>query len=130
LQIYNASRRSGAFTAHQMKPDQPHAFFVAFSPRLRLAFGYVWNRADFPWLGIWEENASRPQPPWTGVTLARGMEFGVSPFPETRREMIDRGRLFGVPTFRWIPAATRVTVDYAIVIQPAGTVPETLDWPN
>ncbi len=93
-------------------------------------FGYVWRRADFPWMGIWEENASRPQPPWKGVTLTRGMEFGVSPFPETRREMIDRGRLFGVPTFRWIPAATRVTVDYAIVIQPADAVPETLDWPR
>jgi hypothetical protein len=121
---------SSAYTAHLMDPAEDTAFFVAFSPAVRLMFGYVWRRADFPWLGIWEENASRPQPPWTGVTLARGMEFGVSPFPETRREMIDRGRLFGVPTFRWIPAATRVTVDYAIVIQPAGTVPETLDWPN
>ena len=106
------------------------AFFVAFSPAARLAFGYVWKRADFPWMGIWEENASRPQPPWNGVTLTRGMEFGVSPFPETRREMIDRGRLFDVPTFRWIPAATRVTVDYAIVIRPADAVPETLDWPQ
>ena len=121
---------SSAYTAHLMDPAQDTAFFVAFSPAVRLMFGYVWRRADFPWMGIWEENASRPQPPWKGVTLTRGMEFGVSPFPETRREMIDRGRLFGVPTFRWIPAATRVTVDYAIVIQPADAVPETLDWPH
>jgi len=35
-----------------------------------------------------------------------------------------------VPTFRWIPAATRVTADYAIVIQPGDAVPETLDWPH
>ena len=40
----------------------------------------------------------------TAPTLACGMEFGVSPMPETRREMIDRGRLFDVPTYRWIPA--------------------------
>jgi hypothetical protein len=55
------------------------------------------------------------------------MEFGASPFPETRREMIERGRLFDVPTFRWIPAASRVTVKYAVVVQPADTVPETLE---
>ena len=28
------------------------------SPASKLAFGYVWRRADFPWLGIWEENHS------------------------------------------------------------------------
>jgi hypothetical protein len=58
------------------------------------------------------------------------MEFGASPFPESRREMIERNRLFDVPTFRWIPAATRVTVQYAIVLGSADTVPETLDWPR
>jgi hypothetical protein len=121
---------SSAYTAHLMDPLRDTAFFVAFSPDSRLAFGYVWRRADFPWMGIWEENASRPHPPWNGSTLARGMEFGASPFPETRREMIERGRLFDVPTFRWIPAATRVTVEYAIVTQSADEVPETLDWPR
>ena len=44
--------------------------------------------------------------------------------------MIERGRLFGVPTFRWIPAATRVTVGYAIITVSADVVPETLDWPR
>ena len=36
------------------------------------------------------------------------MEFGVSPIPETRRAMIDRGKLFGVPCYRWIPAKSAV----------------------
>jgi hypothetical protein len=121
---------SSAYTAHLMDPRLDLAWFVAFSPAARLAFGYVWRRTDFPWLGIWEENASRAAPPWNGSALTRGMEFGVSPFPESRREMIERGRLFDVPTFRWIPAATLVTVEYAIVLRPADTVPETLDWPR
>ena len=59
---------------------------------------------------------------------ARGMEFGVSPIPETRREMIDRGRLFGVPTYRWIPANGRVEAEYWAVAQSADAVPEMLDW--
>jgi hypothetical protein len=128
LRRSSGAAASSAYTAHLMDERRETAFFVAFSPAARLAFGYVWHRADFPWLGIWEENASRPAPPWNGATLTRGMEFGASPFPETRREMIERGRLFDVPTFRWIPAASRVTVKYAVVVQPSETVPETLDW--
>ena len=54
-----AAPASSAYTAHLMDPAQTHAYFVAHSPRHQLAFGYVWNRRDFPWLGIWEENASR-----------------------------------------------------------------------
>ena len=119
LRRSSPAEASSAYTAHLMDPELDTAYFVAFSPAARLAFGYVWRRADFPWLGIWEENASRPQPPWNGSALTRGMEFGVSPFPESRREMIERGRLFSVPTFRWIPAATLVTVEYAIVLRPA-----------
>lgn len=129
LRVYTSATPSSAYTAHLMDPRREHAFFVAFSPDARLAFGYVWRRADFPWLGIWEENASRTQPPWNGETLTRGMEFGVSPFPESRRQMVDRGRLFDTPTFRWIPAASRVSVEYWCVSQAAGAIPETLEWP-
>jgi hypothetical protein len=57
------------------------------------------------------------------------MEFGVSPFPESRREMIDRGRLFETPTFRWVPAASRVSVEYWIVSRAADAIPDTLDYP-
>jgi hypothetical protein len=129
LRVYTAAEVSSAYTAHLMDSAREHAYFMAFAPGARLAFGYVWRRADFPWLGIWEENASRTAPPWNGVTLTRGMEFGVSPFPETRREMIDRGRLFDTPAFRWIPAASRVSVEYWCVSEAAEAVPETLEWP-
>ena len=130
MRVLGEAPRSSAYTAHLMEPAGEHAFFLAFSPASRLAFGYVWRRADFPWLGIWEENGSRDQPPWNGQTLARGMEFGVSPFPETRREMIERRRLFDVPTFRWIPAARRIDVEYWIVALQADTIPEALRWPS
>jgi hypothetical protein len=129
LRIYTASQKSGAYTAHLMDPREPHAFFVAFSRPMRLAFGYVWKQQDFPWMGIWEENRSRLHAPWSGQTVTRGMEFGVSPFPETRRQMIERGQLFGVPAYRWIPAKTRVEVAYWIVAHAAEQIPGKLDWP-
>lgn len=117
FQLYTDAPVSAGFTTHLMDPARDTAFFVAWSPRSQVALGYVWRRADFPWLGVWEENYSRMGAPWNGRTLTRGMEFGASPAAETRREMIERGSLFGVPAFRWIPARGRVEVRYSAAIQ-------------
>lgn len=115
---------SGAYSAHLMDPQRPNAFFLAWNPKSKVVIGYVWNRADFPWLGIWEENRSRAAPPWNGRTVSRGMEFGVSPMPETRRRMIERGSLFGVPGFRWIPAKSTVRVNYRAFITISDFIPK------
>ncbi len=112
MRRFGEAPKSSAFTGHLMDPARDIAYFVAYSPRLRLAFGYVWKRADFPWLGIWEENFSRTHAPWDGRALTRGMEFGVSPIPESRRQMVDRGTLFNVPTYRWLPAKARIEAEY------------------
>lgn len=130
LRTFTARQKSGAYTAHLMNPGETDAYFVAFSPTHRLAFGYVWRQRDFPWMGIWEENNSRPHQPWNGRTVTRGMEFGVSPFPESRRAMIERGRLFDVPAFQWIPARTRIDVEYWIVCRGADRIPERLNRPS
>jgi hypothetical protein len=129
LRRFPGGSPSSAYTAQLMDPVAEHAWFVAFAPASRLALGYVWRRADFPWLGIWEENKSRPSAPWNGSAITRGMEFGVSPFPETRRQMIERGPMFGAPTFRWIPAGQRVAVEYWAVLQNSPAVPEILKCP-
>ena len=60
-------------------------------------------------------------------TLARGMEFGVSPMPESRREMIDRGKLFGVPTFHLLRAKARTEVEYWVLTWTTDSVPESLE---
>ncbi len=124
MRIFTNRRVSGGFSTHLMDPARERAWFAAWSPTHLLAYGYSWKRSDFPWLGIWEENYSRTQPPWNGVTLTRGMEFGVSPFPESRRAMIERGGLFGVPGYRWIPAGQTVTVEYQLFLLPTESVPE------
>jgi hypothetical protein len=121
--------KSSAFTTHLMDPARDDAFFLAYSPAHRLAFGYVWRQADFPWLGMWEENHSRMHAPWNGQTLAQGMEFGVSPMPETRRAMIERGRLFGIPTYRWLPAGATIRVEYWALAQTADAIPDCLIRP-
>ena len=115
---------SGAFSAHLMDPGREDAFFLAWNPKSKVLLGYVWKRSDFPWLGIWEENRSRTHAPWNGKAIARGMEFGVSPMPETRRAMIERGSLFGFPGFRWIPAKSTVRVEYRAFVMASDFIPE------
>jgi hypothetical protein len=117
LRRYTNAPVSAGYTAHLMDPSQQNAYFSAWSPKSGVLFGYRWKRADFPWFGTWEENHSRQSPPWNGQTLTRGMEFGVSPMPETRRQMIERGSMFGVPAYRWIPARKSVQVHYIAFIR-------------
>jgi hypothetical protein len=126
LRVMNGTARSCAYTAHLMDPARAEAFFIAYSPAARLAFGYAWKRADFPWLGIWEENHSRTHAPWNGNTLTRGMEFGVSPIPESRRQMVERGGLFGVPGYRWLPAKGRLEAEYRAVILRTDRIPDSI----
>jgi hypothetical protein len=129
MRVFTGAPVAGGFTSHLMDPAREQAFFTAFSPESRVAFGYAWRRADFPWVGIWEEKYCRQSPPWNGTTMTRGFEIGVSPIPETRRARIDRGRMFGVPCYRWIPARSRVKVEYAAFIGTAERVPEELRLP-
>ena len=130
LRTFTDAEHSSAYTAHLMDLARSHVNFLAFSPVFRLVFGYVWRPNDFPWMGIWEENHSRMQPPWNGHTLTRGMEFGVSPFPETREQMVQRGNLFGVPTFRRVAPGQSIAVTYYAVLQSASAIPESIAWPE
>jgi hypothetical protein len=109
---YTSAETSGGYTANLVDPQSPDGWFWAWSPDSGVLMGYVWKREDFPWLGVWEENCSRAHSPWNGRTITRGMEFGVSPFPETRRQMIERGATGGVPGYRWIGARQKISARY------------------
>jgi len=127
MRVFTNATASGGFDSVLLNPQHERAYFLSFSPRTKVLFGYVWNRADFPWLGIWEENNGREHPPWNRRTLTRGMEFGTSPVPESRRQMIDRHSMFGVPGYRWLPAKTKARVAYSAFITSAESIPESLE---
>jgi hypothetical protein len=112
LSIQTTLARSAGVTCHVVDQATDQGSFEAFHPPTRLLFGYRWKRTDFPWVSLWEENHSRTFAPWNGNAVTRGVEFGVSPFAEGRRAMVERGSLMGVPTYRWLGARESATVHY------------------
>ena len=107
--------KNGDFHTNLMDIKKETAWFSAVNPRLGLMIAYIWRRADYPWLGVWEENYARKQSPWNGKTLARGMEFANSPFPLGLRKSVDVGTYQGQRTYSWLPARGKIVHNYSIL---------------
>jgi hypothetical protein len=108
--------RYGHYTAQLLDPNLGIAFVSACNPRQRLLVVYAFRRADFPWVGNWEEHHNRTPAPWKGRTFCRGMEFSTTPFAIPRRQTIDQGPLFGETTYRWLAAKSSLTTRYLILL--------------
>ena len=116
------AERFGHYTAQLIDPQLEIGFIAACNPRLKLLVVYAFRRADFPWVGNWEERCSRTQAPWRGKTFCRGLEFSTTPFSIPRRETIAQGPLFGESTYRWLQAKSKAQVRFLILLF---EVPET-----
>jgi hypothetical protein len=114
--------RFGHYTAQLLNPELEIGFIAACNPLLRLLVVYAFRRADFPWVGNWEERYNRTAAPWRGKTFCRGLEFSTTPFAIPRRQTIAQGPLFGEPTYRWLPAKSKAQVRFLILLF---EVPET-----
>jgi hypothetical protein len=102
----------GVVASLLLDPARDAQFLGALNTRERLLIAYCFRRTDYPWVTIWEENCARENPPWNGRTQTRGLEFGSTPLPVTRREAFTRGPLLGTPTFATVRACSRVTTSY------------------
>ncbi|HEX4167789.1 MAG TPA: hypothetical protein VHZ55_20180 [Bryobacteraceae bacterium] len=80
---------------------------TALNAKKGLLLGYIFKRAEYPWLQYWGNY------PATGK-FARGMEFGTQPFDVSRREAVSTGAMFGVPTYRWLPAHSKITSRFLV----------------
>ncbi len=116
--LQNPFLRSGAGFVAGVELDQQreYGFICAVNRTLAVAFGCVFLRRDFPWVTIWEENRARTSSPWNCAEQARALEFGVSPLPAGREEMIRRGNLFGIPTTVRLSAKAHLCRNYLIFL--------------
>ena len=91
-------QRFGHYTAQLLDPALEIVFISACNPAQKFLVVYVFRRADFPWVGNWEERNNRIEPPWKSRAFCRGIEFSTTPFAIPRRDTIDQGLLFGERT--------------------------------
>jgi hypothetical protein len=82
-------------------PARAYGYITAVRPDKRLLFGYLFRRADFPWVMNWMN--------YTGDARApRGTEFSTQPFDVSHRETVDAHEMFGEPTYHWLPAKSKI----------------------
>jgi hypothetical protein len=85
-----------------MDPARRLVFVTAFHPEKRLLLGYVFRREEYPWTQLWEFYPDAEK-------LARGLEFAAQPFDLPRREVIQTNSMFDTPTYRWLPAKSKIS---------------------
>lgn len=110
------NERYGHYTAQLLDSSLEIAFISACNPRQHLLVVYAFRRADFPWVGNWEERNNRTTDPWRGRTFCRGLEFSTTPFAIPHRDTIDLGPLFGEPTYRWLSAKSTIRIRFLILL--------------
>jgi hypothetical protein len=91
----------GDHTTSLMDPARRLVFVTAFNTSRHLLLGYIFRREEYPWTQSWESY------PGDG-RVARGLEFATQPFDLPRREVIQTNVLLDAPTYRWLPAKSRI----------------------
>jgi hypothetical protein len=101
------SSAAGGHTTSLLDPKRRLVFVTALEPERRLILGYVFRQEEFPWLQNWENYPADGR-------LARGLEFSTQPFDVPRREAVTTGVMFDTPTYRWLPARSRIGAHFLL----------------
>jgi hypothetical protein len=110
------------FSGYRVRESDELGYFIVGNRRLKFALFYIWPRHFFPWLGIWDEHRARTDKPWCGNVSVRAFEFGASPYPDTRQNLLERTKLFDLPTYLLLCAEQTLWVRYVIGVFPG--IPE------
>jgi hypothetical protein len=115
------------FSGYRVRVSDQHGHFITGNRHLKFALFYIWPRNFFPWLGIWDERHARVEKPWCEKVSVRAFEFGASPYPDTRRNLLRRPALFDIPTYLILPANGHLWVRYLLGVFPGIAQPAELD---
>lgn len=94
-----------------VNPADRLGWVTAIQLEKRVVFGYLFRREEYPWLQEWLNYPAN-------MALSRGLEFGTQPFDVPRREAIEMNRMFDTPTYRWLPAKSRITSRFLMFYAP------------
>jgi hypothetical protein len=93
-------------------PSRDLAWFTLYTVDAPLLVGYVFSRADHPWIVDWQ-NQPRAD---SSAGTARGIEFGTSPFDEGLRKSVERQTMFGASTYRWIGSRQKLSTSFTLFL--------------
>jgi catechol 2,3-dioxygenase-like lactoylglutathione lyase family enzyme len=117
LRVFQPKAHSGTYAALLLDPKRSEQFFTLYHPDYRVLIGYTFPSEGNVWLADWQENQRATTLPWNGKVIARGLEFGSSPFAEGLRKSVERGSLFGAPAYRWIGGKQRLGTEFSIFLE-------------
>jgi hypothetical protein len=110
LSRYSDSTHADLVNSFLVDTRREWAFFTALQRKFGLLFGYVYQRADFPWLNVWECNTEKMQ--------TRGMEFSNTPHHGTMKTLIRASEIWGAPTYEWLDAHSTIRKSFLAFLHP------------
>jgi hypothetical protein len=90
-----------------LDPSRRLAWVTAINTAKHMVIGYVFKREEYPWLQDWELYPAN-------LKMARGMEFSTQPFDVPRRVAIQTNTMFDAPTYRWLPAKSKIETRFLV----------------
>ncbi|MEZ5351889.1 MAG: hypothetical protein R2762_04580 [Bryobacteraceae bacterium] len=121
LRAFQTKEHAGTYYALLMDSSRKTQFFTMYHSGYGVLIGYVFPASTARWIADWQENRNNQFKPWNGEVVARGIEFGNSPFAEGLRKAVERGSLFDVPAYEWIGAGEKRKLEYTIFVKEIGT---------
>ena len=99
-----------------LDPARAVSYFTMYNTDFPLLVGYLFPTVDNPWIVDWQENQSSKGSPNNGQMIARGIEFGTSPWDEGLRKSVERETLSGAQTYQWIGGRQRLRTTFTIFL--------------
>ncbi len=116
LRPMQTKANAGSYTALLADVAREYQYFTMYHEAYRVLVGYVFPAKQNAWIADWQENKSNSIPPWNNQVIARGIEFGNSPFAEGLRKAIERGSLLDVPAYGWIGARQTLRNEFTVFL--------------
>ena len=105
MRIQPAGASWSGHTTTLMEPSKPLAWATILNTSKNYLLGYVFKREEYPWV---QNYMSYNTTGWSG----RGIEFATQPFDLPRREMVELGKMFDTPVYRWLPAKGNISTHF------------------
>ena len=105
--------RTDIVRSFQVDANSSYGWITAYSTSSNILIGYIWPRADYPWLHIWEHVKE-------GNLIYMGLEFGDTAIHQPFNEILKTAvNLFGENTVGFIDAGETIEKKYvSFLVQP------------